>query len=248
MKIICTGYWKTGTKSMSKALSDLGYNVYDYAEQLFFLKSLWYKFFDGTITDEDIYNAFKDVDVIIDGPAIAFWEEIYRVFPNAKVIHTIRDEDKWWKSFKGMQDKFYGTFGIFRFLFFLSPTGYYIMHLGSKLFNYAYGIENMLLVLKWSSNERLYKLKYRKHNAYVLHTVPENKRLVHEPSHGWKPLCEYLDMEVPDKPYPHQNKDASIFTTELNTNPLFCKMFQEFKIFLCIVVVVLAAAALWFFK
>jgi len=85
MKILCVGLWKTGTKSLSKALSLLGYNVYDYEEQYLYLKSIWVKFFDGTITDHDIYEAFKDIDVLIDGPVIVFWEEIYKVFPDAKV-------------------------------------------------------------------------------------------------------------------------------------------------------------------
>ena len=92
MKIICVGYWKTGTKSMTKALTTLGYNVYDFEEQIMYLKHLWDKFFDGTVTDQDIYEAFKDVDVIIDGPTVAFWSEIYKVFPEAKVSSFVKLE------------------------------------------------------------------------------------------------------------------------------------------------------------
>ena len=88
MKIICVGFWKTGTKSMSRALKILGYDkIYDYEEQYWYLSSLWKKFFNGTVKDSDIYDALKDVDVLIDGPTILFWSEIYRVFPNAKVIN-----------------------------------------------------------------------------------------------------------------------------------------------------------------
>jgi len=86
MKVICVGFWKTGTKSLSQALKLLGYEtVYDYEEQYFYLKKLWKKFFDGTVKDSDIYEALKDIDVVIDGPTIAFWSEIYKVFPEAKV-------------------------------------------------------------------------------------------------------------------------------------------------------------------
>ena len=87
MKVICVGFWKTGTKSMSKALKVLGYDcIYDYEEQYLYLWDLWKKFFNGTVTDTDIYNALKDIDVLIDGPTILFWSEIYHVFPDAKVL------------------------------------------------------------------------------------------------------------------------------------------------------------------
>lgn len=85
MKVLCVGFWKTGTKSLSKALTHLGYNVYDYEEQITDLRHIWEKFFNGTISDTEIYEAFKDIDVLIDGPVIVLWEEIYRVFPDAKV-------------------------------------------------------------------------------------------------------------------------------------------------------------------
>ena len=86
MKVICVGFWKTGTKSLSQALKLLGYeNIYDYGEQYLYLGKLWDKFFNGTVQDSDIYEALKDVDVLIDGPTILFWSEIYKVFPHAKV-------------------------------------------------------------------------------------------------------------------------------------------------------------------
>ena len=72
---------------MTKALKLLGYeNIYDFEEQYMYLLDLWKKFFDGSVTDADIYEALKDVDVLIDGPTILFWSEIYKVFPNAKVL------------------------------------------------------------------------------------------------------------------------------------------------------------------
>jgi hypothetical protein len=33
---------------------------------------------------------------------------------------------------------------------------------------------------------------------------------VYEVSEGWGPLCEFLGVEVPDKPFPHLN-DAEVF-------------------------------------
>ncbi|XP_076802820.1 uncharacterized protein LOC143446861 isoform X2 [Clavelina lepadiformis] len=171
MKIICVGYWKTGTKSMTKALTTLGYNVYDFEEQIMYLKHLWDKFFDGTVTDQDIYEAFKDVDVIIDGPTVAFWSEIYKVFPEAKIIFTVRDEDSWWRSFKNMQDKFFEKSQL-KFALLLTPTGYSLLQFANKIFGFLQGIETFSVIkMNWCANERLYKMKYRMHNAFVHQTI-----------------------------------------------------------------------------
>ena len=41
MKLICAGYPKTGTKSCSSALRELGYNVADYMDTMEFLALIW---------------------------------------------------------------------------------------------------------------------------------------------------------------------------------------------------------------
>lgn len=41
--------------------------------------------------------------------------------------------------------------------------------------------------------------------------MPADKLLVYEAKEGWRPLCEFLEVEVPkDKPFPHLN-DAEVF-------------------------------------
>ena len=41
MKVICAGMNKTGTKSISEALRQLGFTVYDWEEQLFDFLDYW---------------------------------------------------------------------------------------------------------------------------------------------------------------------------------------------------------------
>ena len=41
MKVICAGFPKTGTKSISKALRDLGFTVFDWEEQAFDFLDHW---------------------------------------------------------------------------------------------------------------------------------------------------------------------------------------------------------------
>ena len=42
-------------------------------------------------------------------------------------------------------------------------------------------------------------------NAEVESTVPAERLLVWHPKDGWEPMCEFLDVEVPDDPLPQVN-------------------------------------------
>jgi len=41
---------------------------------------------------------FEGSEVIMGMPTFCFWEDILEIYPNAKVILTVREEDGWWKS------------------------------------------------------------------------------------------------------------------------------------------------------
>ena len=39
-------------------------------------------------------------------------------------------------------------------------------------------------------------------------------------SDGWQPLCEFLGKDVPDAPFPHQNKNSAAAEEILAENPI----------------------------
>jgi hypothetical protein len=47
------------------------------------------------------------------------------------------------------------------------------------------------------------------HTEDVKRNVPADKLLVWAPSDGWEPLCEFLEVDVPDSPIPHLNDSAT---------------------------------------
>jgi hypothetical protein len=51
---------------------------------------------------------------------------------------------------------------------------------------------------------------FNAHNADVISKVPADRLLVYEITEGWEPLCEFLEVPVPDGPMPHLN-DATSF-------------------------------------
>ena len=39
----------------------------------------------------------------------------------------------------------------------------------------------------------------------VKNTVPEEKLLIFSVKEGWEPLCKFLDLPIPDQPFPRTN-------------------------------------------
>ena len=84
MKVIFAGFSKTGTKTMQAALTELGYNVYDFMEQYTYLGKEWAKIMTEGGTTEDFRRMFENVDAVTDAPAYYFWDESHKAFPDAK--------------------------------------------------------------------------------------------------------------------------------------------------------------------
>ena len=55
---------------------------------------------------------------------------------------------------------------------------------------------------------------FNRHTEEVKATVPADRLLVWSPADGWEPLCELLELPVPDAPLPQVN-DAATFGLRL---------------------------------
>ena len=85
MKVIVAGYSKTGTKTMNAALTELGYNVYDYLESFLYQEKKWMRILNGQGSAADFKRMYENVDAVVDYPAYLFWKEIHEAFPESKV-------------------------------------------------------------------------------------------------------------------------------------------------------------------
>lgn len=63
----------------------------------------------------------------------------------------------------------------------------------------------------WRSRQKL-REAFDQHNAHIRSIVPEESLLEWEPSHGWQPLCDFLDKPVPEEPFPYANKGDDVAT------------------------------------
>ena len=50
---------------------------------------------------------------------------------------------------------------------------------------------------------------FEEHNEAVRREIPTDRLLVFEVTQGWQPLCEFLNVPVPDEPFPHGNDRQS---------------------------------------
>jgi hypothetical protein len=47
---------------------------------------------------------------------------------------------------------------------------------------------------------------YERHNEAVRKTVPAHRLLEWRASEGWEPICNALDVPIPDQPFPFTNQ------------------------------------------
>ncbi|MFI5172827.1 MAG: sulfotransferase family protein, partial [Chitinophagales bacterium] len=101
LEVIGTGFGRTGTMSLKLALEELGfgkcYHMYELIEHpddiVYFEKGE-----KGEEVDWDkLLTGYKSG---VDFPIILFYKELMAKYPNARIIHTTRDPESWYKSFK----------------------------------------------------------------------------------------------------------------------------------------------------
>ena len=77
--------------------------------------------------------------------------------------------------------------------------------------------------------------KYEAHNAEVRRRVPRSQLLVYSVDQGWGPLCKFLDLPIPDQPFPNLN-DQHMFRR-------FCRVLLGASVVLpCLATIIVAWA------
>lgn len=198
MKVIGAGFGRTGTMSLKAALEELGYgpcyhmtDVFEHPEHI----RMWEAAIRGEPVDWD--ELFAGYQATVDWPGAAFYKELMEVYPDAKVLLSLRDPEKWYES---TRNTIYAT---------VNPSHEMITALG-----HAPRLNNELI---WKQTfgenfeDRRHAIEvFERHNKEVKEYVPVDRLLVYEVREGWGPLCEFLGVEVPKgKPFPHLNGTES---------------------------------------
>ena len=141
---------------------------------------------------------------VCDLPSICFAPELIAAYPEAKVVLVSRDIDRWYKSFYDIVVS--RSFSpIFTFLGYLEPNFLgQINALSGKIFHhYFHGSTRDEL----GQNARKVFLE---HYEQVRRLTPKDRLLEFELGSEWKPLCDFLGKEVPNRPFPRVNDTAAM--------------------------------------
>jgi hypothetical protein len=180
--------------SMQAALQILGYPCYHMKEVTEHAGHLqaWHQFVAGA-APMDWRTLFQEFEATVDFPACIYYRELLREFPDAKVLLTVRDPERWFDSFLTLQQTT-DRFRVFRFI--------------PRAHNFLAFVDLLLPKVFTDPRDRARCIEvFERHNREVQAQVPAEKLLVFRVQDGWEPLCKFLGREVPaGVPFPHLNE------------------------------------------
>jgi len=206
LEIIGAGFGRTGTSSLQQALQILGYGPCYHMREVFkdpdgvakwnavgdLLREQGHAFGADELWD-DIFRGYRSC---CDAPAALVYRELMERYPNAKVILTVRDEEKWVESALGTISPVSPAWNlIYRITGLLNPE-FLRMTLNVVWTPFCGGVAQ-------ARDRDCLLAAFRAHNDQVrAHVVPEEKLLVLDVQEGWASLCKFLDKPIPDVPFP----------------------------------------------
>ncbi|MDQ6606798.1 MAG: hypothetical protein M3Z06_09675 [Actinomycetota bacterium] len=204
MKVIGAGLPRTGTLSQKIALDMLGvgpcYHMVNVLADLE-LVGLWQEALDGHADWERIFAGYEST---VDWPGGFFYRELVEVYPEAKVVLSVRDPAAWERS---MRETVWGIIHGDSLIRHMSCAG--------GLVNPAWqGYLTLIKGLLWEDRGTLAGghaerdgliAAAARHHDEVKRTVPAERLLVWDVSEGWAPLCEFLEVRIPAAPMPRVN-------------------------------------------
>ena len=201
LEVIGAGFGRTGTLSLKTALEILGFGpCYHMVEVIAHPEyiPLWNRAIDGVAIDwEEVFGQYR---ATVDWPACHFYDKLADFYPDAKVVLSLRDPERWYNS---MRETILPTMtGENRDPAAPVPDetmAKFIEIISDHTFNMDFGKDNVIAA-------------FERHNAEVRRRIPAERLLVFEAAQGWEPLCAHLGVPVPDQPFPRVN-DREEFQT-----------------------------------
>ena len=203
LRVVGAGYGRTGTLSLKAALEQLGfakcYHMLEVAGHPDHIAQ-WCAAHRGEHVDWDAL--FEGYQATVDWPSCNFWQQQLAAYPEAKVILSLRDPERWYES---VMNTIYPSSVAWResggphsdMVFELIWDGIFEGRMDDK--DHVIG-------------------KYLEHNQRVRDTVPAARLLEFEASQGWEPLCRFLDCAIPENEYPRTNTTEEFKARFTNAN------------------------------
>jgi hypothetical protein len=199
LKVIGAGFGRTGTLSLKTALEKLGfgkcYHMVEVLKKHHHMKH-WAEIMQGGKAEWE--TLFKDYQAALDWPVAAYYKDLMEIYPQAKVILTVRDPHSWHRSIMTTLYQAQRK-SLLRFACILPPV-----------YRFLQGMENSIWqnVFQNKVEDEDHAINvFNAHIEEVKCVVPPERLLIFEARQGWEPLCSFLNVPVPvGQPYPHKHK------------------------------------------
>jgi len=210
--LLGAGLPRTGTMSTRAALKILlqgdVYHMMAVAHERHDHHHLWRQALDKTISKEGWKTILDEYAGGVDYPVSHFYKEILKVYPDAKVLLNVRDPVKWYQSVRDSILQVVKIQNSWPCTWFSSLMG--IRNVPRMLHDLSDPVptsssQGIGMFTAVSKGEKTAVQFYHDHVAEVKNHVPANQLLVFEVKQGWEPLCEFLELPVPDCPFPRVN-------------------------------------------
>jgi hypothetical protein len=205
LEVIGTGQGRTGTTSLKAALEHLGFSkCYHMFELLNHPEQIVY--FEKAERGEPVEwdELFKGYRSACDFPIIQYYKQILEKYPDAKVVHTTRDPEAWYKSMS--ETIFWVTqpsLGRMIKMIFSLPFSstlrkrFRVLRFNGTMVSKIFGkdVKDKTKIINF----------FNEYNREVISSIPKEKLLLYNVKEGWEPLCRFLNVPVPSIPFPHSN-------------------------------------------
>ena len=209
LKIIGAGFGRTGTSSLKAALEELGFGKCYHMEVLLCNPedvSYWEAAEQGKPVNWD--QLFSGYQATVDYPGYRHYQKLLQYYPDAKVLLSVREPEKWYES-------------TYNTIYQAAPPLFQKIVMAFKL-PFSARLRKLIRVFKLANNvwkedfqgrfeDREFAISlFNKHVEEVKKHVPAEKLLIFDVKQGWEHLCNFLNVPIPNKPFPRLNDSSNV--------------------------------------
>lgn len=195
MRVIGASWGRTGTTSAAAALDILGFGPCVQMQTMWQepeLAETWARHYRGEPIDWT--KVLSRFGASVDWPGCWEWQTFAALWPEAKVLLTVRDPEEWYRSVLGSIHEWTAPGKD------VGPPA--VAELLNRVWNYHFGGWQQVF-----DRDRTIE-RYEAHVERVRRECPPSRLVEWRVADGWGPLCSALGVDVPDAPMPHLNARA----------------------------------------
>ncbi|TGZ63752.1 hypothetical protein CRM22_006749 [Opisthorchis felineus] len=139
-------------------------------------------------------------------PVVVYLDDLLEMYPSAKFILTVREAEPWLATIRSTSlPRVYKNSDRRLIDSTLHAVGFKrLEQLNRRMFRQLFGPDVDL------QDDNQVIQAYIRWNDYVRSVVPKDQLLVYKVKDRWEPLCQFLGVPVPDKPFPNTRRSLTL--------------------------------------